>query len=60
MSIIIITGMLSNALSILTTALALVQTITGTEAAATAIKKCSCSVTQAIGILNSLPPITIP
>lgn len=60
MSIIVITGLLSNVLSILTTALSLVQTITGTEAAASAIKDAILSVTQALGILNSLPPITIP
>ncbi|WP_342227088.1 hypothetical protein [Rickettsiella endosymbiont of Rhagonycha lignosa] len=60
MSIIVITGLLSNVLSILTTALALVQTISGTEAAALAIKAAIISVTQAIGILNALPPITIP
>ncbi|MGC1854474.1 MAG: hypothetical protein WA659_03780 [Candidatus Aquirickettsiella sp.] len=60
MSIIIITGMLSNVLSILTTALSLVQTIAGAEAAALAIKNAILSITEAIGILNSLPPITIP
>lgn len=59
-TIIIITGFLSNVLSVLTSALALVQTIAGAEAAAIAIKDAILSVTQAIGILNSLPPITIP
>lgn len=59
MSLIVITGMLSNILSILTTTLALVQTISGAEAAAIAIKNAILSVTQAIGILNSLQPITI-
>lgn len=57
---IIITGWLSSVLSILTAALSLVQTITGAEAAAIAIKDAIISVTQAIGILNALPPITIP
>ncbi len=60
MSPIIITGMLSDVLSVLTTALSLVQTITGAEAAALAIKNALLSITQAIGILNSLPTITIP
>lgn len=60
MSIIVITGMLSSVLSLLTTALALVQTLTGAEPAALAIKAAILSVTQAIGILNALPPITIP
>lgn len=60
MSIIVITGMLSNVLSILTTALTLVQNIAGAEAAAIAIKEAILSVTQAIGILSALPPITIP
>lgn len=60
MSIIVITGMLSSVLSILTTALALVQSIAGAEAAAIAIKNAIISVTEAIGILNSLPPVTIP
>lgn len=60
MSIIVITGLLSNVLSILTTALSLVQTIAGAEAAAIAIKDAILSVTQALGILNALPPITIP
>lgn len=60
MSIIIITGMLSSVLSVLTTALALVQTIAGAEAAALAIKNAILSITEAIGILNLLPPITIP
>ncbi|MES2142500.1 MAG: hypothetical protein V4471_06450 [Pseudomonadota bacterium] len=60
MSIIVITGLLSNVLNILTTTLALVQTITGAEAAALALKAAIISVTQAIGILNALPPITIP
>ncbi|TLY47845.1 MAG: hypothetical protein E6K54_05550 [Gammaproteobacteria bacterium] len=60
MNIIVITGMLSSVLSILTAVLALVQTITGAEAAALAIKAAILSITQAIGILNSLPPITIP
>lgn len=60
MSIIVITGLLSNVLSILTTALLLIQTITGAEAAATAIKGAILSITQANSILNSLPPITIP
>lgn len=60
MSIIVITGMLSSVLSILTGVLALVQTIAGAEAAALAIKNAILSITQAIGILNSLPPITIP
>jgi spore maturation protein SpmB len=56
MSIIVITGLLSNVLSILTTALSLVQSITGAEAAAIAIKDAILSITQAIGILNSLSP----
>ncbi|WP_342146307.1 hypothetical protein [Rickettsiella endosymbiont of Aleochara curtula] len=60
MSLIIITGMLSNALSILTTVLTLVQTIAGAEAATLAIKDAIISLIEAIGILNSLPPITIP
>lgn len=57
---IIITGMLSNALSILTIALSLVQAITGTEEAALAINNAINSIIEAIGILNSLPPIIIP
>ncbi len=60
MSIIVITGVLSSVLSTLTTALSLVQTITGAEAAAIAIKDAILSITEAIGILNPLPPITIP
>lgn len=60
MSIIVLTGMLSEVLSVLTTALTLVQTITGAEQAALAIKNAILSITQAIGILNTLPPITIP
>lgn len=60
MSLIIITGLLSDVLSVLTTALSLVQTITGAEAAALAIKSAILSITQAIGILNALPPITFP
>lgn len=55
MTSIIITGMLSEVLSILTTALLLVQTIAGAEGAATAIKDAIISVTEAIGILNSTP-----
>ncbi|MCH9636813.1 hypothetical protein A1D18_00205 [Candidatus Rickettsiella isopodorum] len=57
---IIITGMLSNTLSILTIALSLVQAITGTEEAALAINNAINSIIEAIGILNSLPPIIIP
>lgn len=60
MSIIGVNGLLLNVLNILTTALAAVQTIAGAEAAAIAIKNAILSVTDAIGILNSLPPITIP
>jgi hypothetical protein len=57
---IIITGMLSNTLSILTIALSLVQAITGTEEAALAINNAINSIIEAIGILNALPPIIIP
>jgi hypothetical protein len=60
MSIIVINGLLSNVLSVLTTVLSLVQDITGAEAAAIAIKDAIISVTEAIGILNAIPPITIP
>lgn len=60
MSIIIITGMLSGVLSVLTTTLTLVQTVAGAEAATLAIKDAIISIVQAISILNSLPPITIP
>lgn len=60
MSIIVINGLLSNVLSVLTTVLSLVQGITGAEAAAIAIKDAIISVTEAIGILNTIPPITIP
>lgn len=56
---IVITGMLSNVLSILTAALCLVQSIAGAEAAAIAINNAILSVTQATGILNSLPFITV-
>lgn len=59
MSIVVITGLLSDVLGILTTTLALVQTIAGAEAATTALTDVLISVTQAIGILNALPPITI-
>lgn len=56
---IIITGLLAYVLSILTAALSLVQNIAGAEQAAIAIKNAILSITQASGILNSLPP-TIP
>lgn len=59
MSIVII-GMLSNILSILTTTLARVQTISGTEAAALAIKAAIVSVTQAIWYFKCITPITLP
>lgn len=55
MSIIVINGLLSNVLSVLTTVLSLVQGITGAEAAAIAIKDAIISVTEAIGILNAIP-----
>ncbi|MDQ8039647.1 MAG: hypothetical protein REH83_04500 [Rickettsiella sp.] len=54
MSIIVITGMLSNILSILTTVLSLVQNIAGAEAAALEIKDAILSMAQAIK--NHSPP----